>query len=112
MIILIIATIQIAATSGIVRVSGNIDYETQQEKAFLLHVKATDSGSPSLSSFSVLMINITDTNDNPPIFNQSEFKLSIYEGIPIGSVFSTLNARDKDEGENAHVSLQHFQSFS
>eukprot|EP00794_Sanderia_malayensis_P020074 gene20074-22044_t len=94
----------IEGTSGVVRVSGQIDYEKRAERSFLLLIKATDSGLPALTSFAKLLINITDVNDNAPAFNQSEYSLDISENTENGSVFTILHVRDIDTRDNAKIS--------
>lgn len=40
---------------------------------YSLTVRATDSGSPQLSSTAFVNINILDVNDNPPILTQENY---------------------------------------
>ena len=67
-----------------------------------------DSGSPVLNSTSILKVNITDVNDNEPLFNQSEYSVTLLEGTNIGDVFATVTAVDVDEGVNSKVPFLHY----
>ena len=92
---------QINGSTGEVTTSGHIDREVQE--LYQLEVVATDQGSPPLVSMATLTINITDLNDNPPVFSSAEHQFTTAENSPpaaIGSVF----ANDSDLGINAEIS--------
>ena len=55
-----------------------------------------------LRGFSDVIIYVTDVNDNPPTFSQSEFSISVTENEP-DDVIMTLTAYDDDVGNNALV---------
>ncbi|VDM00885.1 unnamed protein product [Schistocephalus solidus] len=55
--------------SGILTVSGILDYENEDDRKFVLRVVARDSGTPPLSATTSLTILLTDTNDNPPLID-------------------------------------------
>ncbi|XP_073505310.1 protocadherin gamma-B1-like [Phyllobates terribilis] len=66
-------------------------------------VIATDRGSPSLSSTRVLTLDISDVNDNPPIFTKSTYVSYVPENnLPGASIFS-IQASDPDIGDNAKI---------
>ena len=54
-----------------------LDYEAARE--YVLTVVATDGGTPPLSSTAVVRFNVTDANDNAPIFTQSSYQASVRE---------------------------------
>ena len=54
-----------------------LDYESARE--FVLTVTATDGGTPPLSNTAVVRFNVTDANDNPPIFTQPSYTASVRE---------------------------------
>ena len=54
-------------------------------------------GQPSLSSYVHVMVNITDDNDHPPIFVQSNYVVNIDENTNIGSNILTVAATDNDQ---------------
>ncbi|CAG6000189.1 unnamed protein product [Menidia menidia] len=64
--------------------------------SILVVIEAHDRGTPSLSAFATVQIQVSDVNDNAPIFHQSEYKASVSEdGLP-GSAVLTLEAVDGD----------------
>ncbi|XP_048884513.1 protocadherin alpha-2-like isoform X5 [Brienomyrus brachyistius] len=64
---------------------------------------ATDEGSPSLSSTSVITVQVSDVNDNAPQFSKSELDVYLKENSPVGSLIQTVTAFDADANENAQV---------
>lgn len=48
-----------------------------QTSGYTLMVLATDNGVPPLSSSAMINIDISDVNDNPPLFSQANYSLII-----------------------------------
>ncbi|XP_061090053.1 protocadherin gamma-A9-like [Conger conger] len=48
-----------------------------------------------------IVVEVTDINDNPPVFSKDVIKLEIGEAAPIGSRFQIPTARDLDVGINS-----------
>ncbi|XP_055980521.1 protocadherin gamma-A3 isoform X6 [Sorex fumeus] len=65
---------------------------------------ASDSGDPVLSGNLYIQVIVLDANDNPPVFTQPEYQVSVQEDLPVGTRLLTVNATDPDEGFNAQVS--------
>ncbi|XP_038627395.1 protocadherin gamma-A10-like [Tachyglossus aculeatus] len=66
-------------------------------------VTATDRGSPPLSAQTHIFLRVTDTNDNPPAFEQTAYSVYIPENNPRGASVFRVTARDPDSEENARV---------
>uniref|UniRef100_A0A3Q3CNE3 Cadherin domain-containing protein n=1 Tax=Haplochromis burtoni TaxID=8153 RepID=A0A3Q3CNE3_HAPBU len=66
-------------------------------------IKATDEGSPPLSSTSVVTIQVSDVNDNAPLFGDTVINIYVAENSPVGTVLKTVCATDADAGENGQV---------
>ena len=75
-------------------------YDARQ---FTIEIIALDNGSPSLNSTAMLIVNVTDENDNAPLFNKSEFIITIMEGAKINEIFAVVSAVDADDGINSKV---------
>ncbi|XP_061106359.1 protocadherin alpha-8-like isoform X4 [Conger conger] len=67
-------------------------------------VTAKDLGSPSLFSSKTIRVEISDINDNSPVFSESPYTLYMVENNAPGASMFTVSASDADEGENALVS--------
>ncbi|XP_067423017.1 protocadherin alpha-3-like isoform X2 [Emydura macquarii macquarii] len=73
-----------------------------------LLLTATDGGKPELTGTVQLVISVLDVNDNAPVFNQSVYKIRLFENAANGTLVIKLNATDFDEGINKDI----FYSFS
>ncbi|XP_041653157.1 protocadherin beta-16-like [Cheilinus undulatus] len=67
-------------------------------------VTCSDEGVPSLSSSVTLTLQISDVNDNAPVFDRSSYEASIVENNTPGLSIFTVRARDADWKQNARVS--------
>nr|DBA30670.1 TPA: hypothetical protein GDO54_006625 [Pyxicephalus adspersus] len=66
-------------------------------------IEATDRGSPPLSSYKTIRLEISDVNDNPPIFMKSSYVAYVPENnLPGASIYS-IHASDADTGDNAKI---------
>lgn len=64
--------------------------------SILVVIEVRDQGTPSLSSTATVEVQVSDVNDNAPIFHQSEYRATVSEdGLP-GSTVLTLEAVDGD----------------
>lgn len=57
--------------TGYVSVAGELDRETIS--SYVLEILAKDNGVPVLSRQTLLNIEISDANDNPPLFSQTNY---------------------------------------
>ncbi|XP_058680865.1 protocadherin-16 [Ammospiza caudacuta] len=77
--------------------------DREERDSYDLRVTATDSGTPPLRAESAFVLQVMDVNDNPPLFDQQEYKQSIPEVVYPGSFVLQVTARDKDQGPNGEV---------
>ncbi|KAL1261570.1 hypothetical protein QQF64_006835, partial [Cirrhinus molitorella] len=80
----------------------NLDRERESE--YNISVTCTDEGVPSLSSSVTLSLQISDVNDNAPVFDKSFYQASVQENNTPGLSIFTVRARDADFNQNARVS--------
>ncbi|RVE65092.1 hypothetical protein OJAV_G00132250 [Oryzias javanicus] len=78
--------------------------DREERDTYELRVMATDSGSPPLRAESSFIIEVTDVNDNPPLFDQPVYRQVIPEVVFPGSFVLQVTARDKDQGPNGDIS--------
>lgn len=81
--------------------SALLDYEATKE--YSVTIVAVDSGSPSLSSNSSLMVRVVDINDHAPVFAQSVVEVHFAENNSPGERVVTVVATDADSGKNAEI---------
>ncbi|KAJ8342522.1 hypothetical protein SKAU_G00324500 [Synaphobranchus kaupii] len=77
--------------------------DREERDSYELRVMATDSGTPPLRAESSFTIQVMDINDNPPLFDQQEYKHAIPEVVYPGSFVLQVTARDKDQGPNGDI---------
>ncbi|XP_033010341.1 protocadherin gamma-B6-like [Lacerta agilis] len=77
--------------------------DREKEQTLHLVLTAMDGGTPRKTGIAHVRINITDANDNPPIFTQEVYKVSLSENAPIGSTVIQVIASDEDEGSYAQI---------
>uniref|UniRef100_A0A3B5QYT8 Cadherin domain-containing protein n=1 Tax=Xiphophorus maculatus TaxID=8083 RepID=A0A3B5QYT8_XIPMA len=79
-----------------------LDREIASE--YNITVTCSDEGVPSLSSSVTLNLQISDVNDNAPVFERSSYEAYIVENNTPGVSIFTVKARDADWKQNARVS--------
>ncbi|XP_047190551.1 protocadherin alpha-8-like [Scophthalmus maximus] len=67
-------------------------------------IKATDCGDPPLSTFKTLSIQISDVNDNRPLFSQNPLQFYLSENNVAGNSIISVSATDRDLNDNAAIS--------
>ncbi|XP_070693402.1 protocadherin gamma-C5-like [Pempheris klunzingeri] len=68
-----------------------------------LLLTALDGGNPVRSGTCKIVITVLDNNDNFPIFNENEYKVSLKENSTKGTFVIKLTATDADDGLNGEV---------
>uniref|UniRef100_A0A8C6X5S3 Cadherin domain-containing protein n=1 Tax=Naja naja TaxID=35670 RepID=A0A8C6X5S3_NAJNA len=81
-----------------------VPLDREESPVHHLVLTATDGGEPKLTGTVQLVINVLDVNDNPPVFNQSVYRVKLLENTASGLLVITLNATDLDEGVNRKIS--------
>nr|XP_019594561.1 PREDICTED: protocadherin gamma-B2-like [Rhinolophus sinicus] len=77
--------------------------DRERQSAHLLVLTAVDGGDPARTGTTQISIQVTDANDNPPVFSQDVYKVSLRENVPPGTSVLKVTATDQDEGINAEI---------
>uniref|UniRef100_A0A667XGE9 FAT atypical cadherin 4 n=1 Tax=Myripristis murdjan TaxID=586833 RepID=A0A667XGE9_9TELE len=91
----------ISENSGLVTSAALLDREIASE--IVLNISAKDQGLQPKISYTKLIVNITDVNDQVPTFTQSTYHISLVEHSPAGSELVVLSASDDDLGANGTI---------
>ncbi|XP_047209474.1 protocadherin alpha-10-like [Girardinichthys multiradiatus] len=83
-------------------VNGPLDRE--KVSYYNISIIATDEGSPPLSSTSVIIVHVSDVNDNKPNFTEDIINIFMKENSPTGAVIKTVSAVDADTDQNGQLS--------
>ncbi|XP_044883873.1 protocadherin beta-16-like isoform X7 [Mauremys mutica] len=74
-------------------------------------ITATDRGTPRLTSVRIIRVQLSDINDNPPVFNESSYVMYLKENNPPGLLIGTVRAADLDTEQNAKVTYSALPDF-
>ncbi|XP_053548000.1 cadherin-23 [Bombina bombina] len=104
-------TFYINENSGIVYVNRQLDREKISEYRLTVTVKDNpENARNSRRDFDLLVVTISDENDNRPVFTQGSYEAEVMENSPAGTTITVLNgpilALDNDLGPNAVVSYR------
>ncbi|XP_075366275.1 protocadherin beta-4-like [Mycteria americana] len=77
--------------------------DREEMPRYILTVTAADAGSPPLTTTQTFMVDISDVNDNAPVFNQTSYTMSVRENNVPTVLVGAVSATDADVGPNAKV---------
>ncbi|XP_054454171.1 protocadherin alpha-7-like [Anoplopoma fimbria] len=80
---------------------GRLDREMMSH--YDITITATDCGEPPLSTVKYLTVQVSDVNDNRPLFSQNPFELYLVENNAPGASIYSVSAADSDLNENAAI---------
>ncbi|KAK2524874.1 hypothetical protein Q9233_009193 [Columba guinea] len=78
--------------------------DREKQSSFQLVLTAVDGGDPVRSGTVHVRINVTDANDNAPVFSKIVYEARVRENVPAGSLVLRVRATDADAGSNGRVS--------
>ncbi|XP_076993344.1 protocadherin beta-13-like [Tamandua tetradactyla] len=84
--------------------------DREEEPELRLTLTAQDGGSPPRSGTAHVHVEVADTNDNAPEFEQSLYRVQVAEDMPLGFLIVTVSATDIDIGVNGEISYSLFQA--
>ncbi|KAM7398079.1 hypothetical protein PAMA_006109 [Pampus argenteus] len=84
--------------TGLLKVNKRLDRELVSR--YSLSVQAFDSGSPAMSSTATINIDISDVNDNPPVFTPPNSTAVIQLNQAAGTTLLKLSVSDRDSSRN------------
>ncbi|XP_074739811.1 protocadherin Fat 2 isoform X1 [Strix uralensis] len=91
----------IDANTGQITTAQALDYEKNQQ--FRMKVRAIDHGMPPLSSDALVIVDVTDINDNPPEFSQLQYEAKVSEMATCGHIVIKVQALDPDSGDTTRL---------
>ncbi|XP_037068712.1 protocadherin Fat 1-like [Pollicipes pollicipes] len=88
--------------TGVLTLGRPLDRE--QQAMFNISVRATDGGTPQLSSTATVILLVQDVNDNAPEFTKKLYHATALENTTVGTEVLKLLATSRDSGVNAEIS--------
>ncbi|XP_069753899.1 uncharacterized protein [Narcine bancroftii] len=80
-----------------------LDRETTSR--YDITITCTDAGNPALTSRETVRVDISDINDNAPMFTQPMYMVNVMENNVRGASIFSMSAFDQDVGENARLNF-------
>ena len=96
------ALFKIDRNFGTISLLSLLDAEIQN--SHLLRVVATDNGSPTKSSFTTILVNVTDVNDNIPAFLLQKYSFFV-DGYVKNQFVGKVHAFDRDSNSSLLYSM-------
>uniref|UniRef100_A0A672YLW5 Protocadherin Fat 1-like n=1 Tax=Sphaeramia orbicularis TaxID=375764 RepID=A0A672YLW5_9TELE len=88
--------------TGVISLERPLDREVQA--VYELKARASDQGSPRLSSLCQVVVSVLDINDNPPVFEHREYTATVSEDLPVGTQVLRVQAASRDTETNGEIS--------
>uniref|UniRef100_A0A2K6QA51 Protocadherin Fat 2 n=1 Tax=Rhinopithecus roxellana TaxID=61622 RepID=A0A2K6QA51_RHIRO len=92
---------QINGSTGEMSTVQELDYEVQQH--FHVKVRAMDKGDPPLTGETLVVVNVSDINDNPPEFRQPQYEANVSELATCGHLVLKVQAIDPDSRDTSRL---------
>ena len=93
----------VVSSSGLITVAPGAVLNRETRDTYDLLVEARDDGTPRKSTETTVTITISDVNDNPPIFSETNYYISVRESLGLSEAFGTVVASDEDIGTNDNI---------
>ena len=95
---------RIDPVTGMLYVAKKLDAETKSR--YTLTVSAVDQANAGVrkQSSARVRVAVIDVNDNDPVFQETEKTIYFDENEPAGTPLLRVKAKDRDSGENGHLS--------
>ncbi|XP_064886329.1 protocadherin beta-4-like [Columba livia] len=77
--------------------------DREETAQYILSVTAADAGSPPLTTTQTFTVDVSDVNDNAPVFNQTSYTMYVRENNVPTVLVGAVSAADADVGPNAKV---------
>lgn len=87
---------------GLISIAQPLNFNKEQH--YKLSVNAVDSGGRFATA--TVNINVTDSNNHAPRFENTPYVVDVFEDTPVGSTVLMLFATDADHGKNAKINYR------
>ncbi|CAG0914580.1 unnamed protein product, partial [Notodromas monacha] len=89
--------------TGTIHTNKVFDREGEDGKFVSVTVKAVDQGEPSLEGVCSFTVEITDINDNSPLFDRQRYVENVKQDTSIGTNILRVSASDEDADNNGAI---------
>ncbi|XP_066446755.1 protocadherin gamma-B5-like isoform X24 [Eleutherodactylus coqui] len=93
----------ISSTGNFYKIVTKSNLDTEKVASYNITIQASDKGSPEMTSRKVIKLDVSDINDNAPVFAKLIYTTFIKENNSPGASIFTIQARDLDSEDNAKI---------
>ncbi|XP_069825352.1 protocadherin gamma-B1-like isoform X9 [Dendropsophus ebraccatus] len=93
----------ISTTGNFYKVVTKSSLDRETISSYNITIQASDKGSPEMTSRKVIRLDVSDVNDNAPVFEKSGYTAFIPENNSPGASIFSVQARDMDSKDNAKI---------
>ncbi|GFO45415.1 protocadherin-9 [Plakobranchus ocellatus] len=86
------------------------ELDREKRDRYVFNIIAYDGGATPMSDYLRVTVQVTDDNDNSPVFAADKYELTINEDEQIGSVVGQVTATDEDIGSFGKISYRFSQA--
>lgn len=79
--------------------SSLLDYEEEEWRSFSFEVFVQETQNTSHTDTMTVFIQLTNWNDESPIFTEDEYTVQVWENVTNGWNIATVRADDRDVGD-------------
>ncbi|CAH8455108.1 unnamed protein product [Schistosoma turkestanicum] len=80
-----------------------LDYDNVNQRIFKLTIEAIDGGHPARTGRMLVLVHITDVNDNIPVFKKSKDSITVAENTIFDEPIYKIQATDLDSDDNGLI---------
>ncbi|XP_077122280.1 protocadherin gamma-B5-like isoform X9 [Ranitomeya variabilis] len=92
-----------SSSSKYYRLQTSNSLDREDNDVYNITITATDRGSPPLSTTKTIRLEVTDVNDNAPVFDQARYDVYVSENKAAGSSLFSVQASDLDLNDNSKI---------
>ncbi|XP_066446735.1 protocadherin gamma-B1-like isoform X5 [Eleutherodactylus coqui] len=93
----------ISSAGNFYKIVTKSNLDTEKVASYNITIQASDKGFPELTSRKVIKLDVSDINDNAPVFEKLIYTTFIIENNSPGASIFTIQARDLDSDDNAKI---------
>ncbi|KAL4226469.1 hypothetical protein ACF0H5_014452 [Mactra antiquata] len=91
---------------GVVTIDTGQSFDFESTTSYSILITATDGGTSALSTTTTVHVDITDYNENNPVFGSPSYTLSLREDTAVSTSVFTIGATDPDTSQTVTYSFQ------
>ncbi|XP_060602144.1 cadherin-23-like isoform X2 [Ruditapes philippinarum] len=88
------------STAGIISLDNGQNFDFETTTSYSILVRISDGGTASLSSTATVKVDITDYNENSPVFGSASYSFSLSETTAVAVSVFTIAATDGDTSQS------------